>query len=103
MDGFYKNEAGVDQIDKVFKDKKNYTFDFTGTCAAEGASVASYTLDVADGLTKTYEGRDEALIDFTVDDGVPGYAYPVRCTVVLDDDQAQEFTKTMYINVVAEQ
>lgn len=103
MSDFYPNAQGIDQIDKVFSDKKNYSFDFSDHCAVEGGSVASYTLSVDPGLTKLYEGRDGAFIDFTVDDGVIGYAYPVRCTVVLDDDQAQEFTKTMYINIVAEQ
>jgi hypothetical protein len=100
---YYADKNGIPQIDKVFSSGKEYTFDWSAWLANEDTEIAEFSLDVGAGLTKVGEQREGALVTVVVDDGVPGYRYPVRCYVKTTRTPLLEDTRTIYINVVAEQ
>ena len=98
MNTYKMNADFLPAIEKVPAAVLDYTFDWSAWLATLNDSIASYTVTVPAGITKTNDARMDKKIVAWLTGGAVGTSYPIRCRVTTTGGRTEE--RTIVINVI---
>ena len=101
METYTQDKAGLPTIQKRAGSQLDYPMDWTAWLTQIGDTIASYTITVADGLTRSAVMKDEGITTAWLDGGRPGYRYPVKFEIVTASSPPRRDSRTIIVEVIA--